>query len=134
MSLKLTKEEQYGIIALLDLFQTSPNDVARVKNIAQRQNIPQRFLEQIFAKLRAAEIVSGKRGPSGGYRLCKTADQITLNSVINALRQETVQEVSEFSEAPEFTSPLARTVNSAWNDLSDSFIKSLDNVTLEQLL
>ena len=92
MSLRLSKEERYGIMALIDLSRNTngttndeSTDVVRVRTIAERQDIPTRFLEQIFSKLRQANIVVGKRGPQGGYRLARDPNEITLDSVLRAL-------------------------------------------------
>lgn len=127
MGLRLSKEEQYGIIALIDLSRTSGGgSVERVKTIAERQNIPTRFLEQIFSKLRQADIVVGKRGPSGGYRLARNANEITLDSVMSALRPN-IQATKDSSNI------LVNAVNSVWTEIETSFQDALGGVTLETL-
>jgi Rrf2 family iron-sulfur cluster assembly transcriptional regulator len=78
MAVKLSREEQYGIMALVDLAYNLNGGPAQVRQIARRQKIPQRFLEQIFAKLRQSEVVVGKRGPRGGYSLAKYTKEIRL--------------------------------------------------------
>ncbi len=55
-----------------------------VKDIATNQNIPLRFLELIFSRLKASEIVTSVRGAGGGYYLAKPPEQITLADVIFA--------------------------------------------------
>lgn len=126
MSIKLSREEEYGIIALIDLSRNG-HQVERVKVIADRQNIPSRFLEQIFTKLRQANIVVGKRGPTGGYRLSESADKITLSRVVNALRPEAK------AEDVVNRGNIARVVNSAWGEIEKSFNKTLEKMTLADL-
>ncbi len=86
MAVKLSREEQYGIMALVDLAYNLNGGPAQVRQIAKRQRIPQRFLEQIFAKLRQANVVVGKRGPRGGYSLAKDPSEVKLEEVMRALR------------------------------------------------
>lgn len=83
MSLKFSKEEQYAVRALVDL--SNLDGYGRVKDLANRQNIPQRFLEQIFSKLKTSEVITGRRGPSGGYKLARPANLISLSDVFSAL-------------------------------------------------
>ena len=131
MSIKLSREEQYGIMALIDLSsQTATNGeetttVERVRTIANRQNIPARFLEQIFSKFRQADIVVGKRGPQGGYRLSRDAKDITLDTVMEALRPNV--------QATELGTGLAQVVNSVWSEIELSFNQTLNGVTLADL-
>ena len=59
--------------------------VIRIKDIAQQQNIPRRFLEQILNDLKSAGFVQSKRGVAGGYRLQRGPDQISLADIIRHL-------------------------------------------------
>src|SRR5437879_1627489 len=54
----------------------------RIADIAQRQKIPQKFLELILASLKQAGFVESRRGAEGGYRLARPADQITIGEVL----------------------------------------------------
>jgi Rrf2 family protein len=56
-----------------------------VRVIGQRQRIPARYLEQIFQRLRRAELVRGKRGPGGGYVLARPAGAISLRDIVEAV-------------------------------------------------
>ena len=56
--------------------------VVRIQAISQQQNIPKRFLEQILNDLKSAGIVQSRRGMSGGYRLARRPEEITLASVV----------------------------------------------------
>ena len=133
--LRLSKEERYGIVALIDLSRVtatnteeSDSGVERVRTIAERQKIPTRFLEQIFSKFRQAGVVVGKRGPHGGYRLAKNADEITLDTVMEALRP-TQNAVSDLS-----INGLSQAVNTIWAEIESSFTNTLEGLTLADLL
>jgi Rrf2 family iron-sulfur cluster assembly transcriptional regulator len=82
---KLSNKGRYGVRALFDLAFHGGGAAAQIREIAERQSIPPRFLEQIFQDLRRAGLVSSKRGPRGGYQLTRAAAEITLGDVIRAL-------------------------------------------------
>tara|TARA_B100000674_G_C37128472_1_gene596678 strand:+ start:48 stop:485 length:438 start_codon:yes stop_codon:yes gene_type:complete len=82
--MKLSTRCRYAAIALFDMAYHSANTGTQVRQIAERQNIPMRFLEQIFQDLRRAHLVNGKRGRNGGYVLAKEPDQITLLDIVLA--------------------------------------------------
>jgi Rrf2 family iron-sulfur cluster assembly transcriptional regulator len=83
--LKLSNKGRYGVRALFDLAFHGGGAAAQIRDIAERQSIPPRFLEQIFQDLRRAGLVTSKRGPRGGYQLTRTPAEITLGDVIRAL-------------------------------------------------
>jgi len=82
---KLSSKGRYGVRALFDIAFFNSGRPTQVKDIAERQAIPPRFLEQIFQDLKRARIVSSKRGPQGGYSLAREADEIRLGDVVRAL-------------------------------------------------
>jgi Rrf2 family transcriptional regulator, cysteine metabolism repressor len=59
-----------------------PSENVKISDIAQRQNIPQKFLEVILARLKQGGFVQSRRGVDGGYRLLRPADQITIGEVM----------------------------------------------------
>jgi len=127
MAVKLSREEQYGIMALVDLAYNLNGGPAQVRQIARRQKIPQRFLEQIFAKLRQSEVVVGKRGPRGGYSLAKDPKEIRLEEVMKALRPKLQEE--EKMEVP----ALANLIDTVWSEIEGSFQSTLRGVSLANL-
>ncbi|MBK8169219.1 MAG: Rrf2 family transcriptional regulator [Sandaracinaceae bacterium] len=83
--MKLSSKGRYGVRAVFDIAFHSDGRATQVRDIAERQDIPARFLEQIFQDLKRAGLVSSKRGPRGGYQLAKPPDQIRMGDVIRAL-------------------------------------------------
>jgi len=83
--LKLSNKVRYALSALFDIAFLGGGEAAQVKDIAERQEIPVRFLEQILVDLKRAGLVAAKRGPSGGYRLARPPADISLVAVIEAL-------------------------------------------------
>lgn len=127
MAVKLSREEQYGIMALVDLAYNLNGGPAQVRQIAKRQRIPQRFLEQIFAKLRQADVVIGKRGPRGGYSLAKDPKDIRLEEVMRALRPKLQEDTRTDTPA------LAGLIDSVWSEIEGSFQSTLREVSLASL-
>jgi Rrf2 family protein len=82
--MRLSKRGEYGLRALLLLAREPGRDV-RLGDIARREKIPSRFLEQIFLDLRGAGILRGRRGRVGGYRLARPARKITLGEIVRLL-------------------------------------------------
>lgn len=80
--MKLSTQSRYGVRAVFDIAYHGRGEGVQVKDIARRQEISPRYLEQIFQKLRNAGILVGRRGPSGGYSLTKRPDEITVGDII----------------------------------------------------
>jgi Rrf2 family protein len=80
--MRLSTQSRYGVRAIFDIAYNSEGLETQVKEISRRQGISQRYLEQIFQKLKRAGIVGSKRGPSGGYFLNKKPDDITVGEII----------------------------------------------------
>ncbi len=83
--MKLSSKGRYAVRALFDIAFYNEGRPTQVKDIAERQGIPPRFLEQIFQDLKRAGIVGSKRGPQGGYLLARPADQIPLGEVVQVI-------------------------------------------------
>lgn len=84
--MKLSKRGEYGLKALIDLASSgSSTDVIKIKDIAQREQIPVKFLEQILLTLRNAGLLHSKKGISGGYYLARPPAAITLGQIVRVL-------------------------------------------------
>ncbi len=83
--MNLSKRSEYGLRALLDLACQPPDKPVPLRELAEANRLPVKFLEQIFVTLRNAGIVHSQTGPGGGYALGRQADDITLGEVIRAL-------------------------------------------------
>lgn len=84
--MKLSKRGEYGMRALIALAASEDQGgVMQIREIAQREGIPVKFLEQILLALKNGGLVQSRMGSGGGYYLGKPADQITLGQVIRIL-------------------------------------------------
>lgn len=83
--MQLTTKGRYAITAMLDLAANNTGKPITLDIISQRQNISLSYLEQLFAKLRHADLVKSVRGPGGGYLLNEREKDISLTQIIEAV-------------------------------------------------
>ncbi len=81
----MSAKGEYAIKAMLDLALRDPDTLQPIQDIARRQGIPQRYLEQVLLGLKRAGFLHSRRGSSGGYRLAKSPAQITVGAVLRAV-------------------------------------------------
>ena len=87
--MKLSTKGRYAMVALADLALQPPGALSSLSDISKRQDISLPYLEQLFVKLRRAELVESVRGPGGGYRLARPPAEIRVADVLAAV-DETV--------------------------------------------
>ncbi len=87
--MKLSTKGRYAMVALADIALSAQDGLVSLGEIADRQSISLPYLEQLFVKLRRAELVTSVRGPGGGYRLARPASEIRVVDVLSAV-DETV--------------------------------------------
>lgn len=86
--MRLTSKGRYAVMAMADLALHGGSDRAvPLQEVARRQEISLSYLEQLFARMRKAGLVSGVRGPGGGYRLAKAANETTVAAIIDAVNE-----------------------------------------------
>ena len=81
----LSCRAQYATRAILDLSLLYAEGPIRIHDIAERQNIPFKFLQQILVSLRMTGFVQSRKGPGGGYLLAMAPQEITLGAVVRAI-------------------------------------------------
>lgn len=133
-SVKLSSKGRYAVRALFDIAFYNDGQPTQVKDIAERQAIPQRFLEQIFQDLKRSGIVGSKRGPQGGYLLARPASQIPLGEVVQIIEGPVALGESSGSGAGKKTESLAadgqRVTDTIFEELSGRISQCLDAVTI----
>jgi Rrf2 family iron-sulfur cluster assembly transcriptional regulator len=83
--MKLSTKGRYAMVALADIALQGRGGLVSLSDIAERQCISLPYLEQLFVKLRRAELVSSVRGPGGGYRLARPAAEIRVVDILAAV-------------------------------------------------
>ena len=128
---RLSKKTMFAIEAVLDVAFHVGEHPVRSGDITERQRIPKRYLEQVLQHLVRAGILSGKRGPRGGYRLGRERRRITLGEVVRVVSR---LEVETEPNDPSVGSPLAHEVVwPMWEKLREDMMRQLDTVTIEDL-
>lgn len=87
--MKLSTKGRYAMVALADIALQPGDDLVALGEISKRQDISLAYLEQLFVKLRRADLVASVRGPGGGYRLARPASEIRVVEILAAV-DETV--------------------------------------------
>lgn len=128
--MRLSRQVQYALCGIFDLAYNGAGDPVRVQTIGTRQQIPHRFLEQIFQRLRKAGLVEGKRGPGGGYLLTRRPDQISLREVCEAVEGRwdgrAEADVADWPESPHRPDFL-------WPDLAERMAAVLGDVRVSDV-
>ena len=136
--MKLTVRGEYALRALivLGLDYQDDDNVVRIQEISDQQNIPKRFLEQILNDLKSAGIVESKRGVAGGYRLRRAPERITLAEVIRHVEGPLapVSCVSErFYEKCSCPDENRCAIRSVMKEVRGAIVKILEGVTVAEM-
>ena len=83
--MKLTTKGRYAVTAMLDVAMHSRERPVALADVSERQHLSLSYLEQLFSRLRRQGLVSSVRGPGGGYRLGRSAEEITVADIILAV-------------------------------------------------
>jgi len=129
---KLSNKGRYGIRALFDIAFHNEGGATQIKDIADRQSIPARFLEQIFQDLKKAGLVTSKRGPRGGYALAGTPNDVKLGDVLRAIEGPIV--LIDGSDTPAEGDSVSRAIlDEAFGELAEAVEGCFDSITLQDL-
>ena len=83
--MKLTRASEYALHALVYLVQEKPEKPVASHIVAEAQGIPERFLLKVLKPLVSAHVLQSIKGPNGGYRLTKSAKEVSLLEVVEAV-------------------------------------------------
>lgn len=120
--MKISTKGTYALQVMLDLAMHNTGENINVKKIAERQDISEKYLEQIIAILNKAGFVRSIRGAQGGYRLAKLPDNYTVGDILRV------------TEGPlEPVSPEESSL-SVWKKLREAIDNVVDSVTLQDLV
>jgi len=131
--MRLSTKSRYAITAMLDLALNGREGPVTLADISENQNISLSYLEQLFASLRAKQLVRGVRGPGGGYFLARDAGQISVADIVCA-----VDEWVEYTRSPAYLRKAGDVAHSStrglWDDLSAQLFEFLAGITLSELV
>jgi Rrf2 family protein len=133
--MRLSTKTRYGVRAVFDIaYHAAPDgSAAQAKEVAKRQRIPLRYLEQIFQDLKKAGLVESKRGPRGGYTLRRDPGEIRLGDIVRALQGPIESMIVVDDDVPRGKG--ARGITSdLWEDLAAHVNEWFDRVTVMDLV
>jgi Rrf2 family transcriptional regulator, iron-sulfur cluster assembly transcription factor len=125
---KLSSKGRYGVRALFDIAFHNDGRPTQIREIAERELIPMRFLEQIFQDLKKAGLIGSKRGPRGGYHLARPAAEISLGDVLRALEGSVAVMLAEDDERSKRGGPDA--IAAVLRDVGAGVEKCFDAVSI----
>ena len=102
-----------------------------IEEIARRQDIPRKFLEQILVTLKRAGLVQSRRGQAGGYLIELDPESIRLRDVLGAIESLPAGAAERGAEPP---TPIARAVRKSFQEIEDVFYGALSDRTLADLM
>jgi len=133
--MKLTNKGRYAVMAMADLAKINASKPTNLTEISLRQGISVSFLEQIFLQLKRNNLVESSRGPSGGYTLTKSPDEIKLSSIIKAV-DEKVKTVGCKKESKKGCTgkSIKCITHNLWDDLENHINNFFEKNTLNDII
>lgn len=132
--MKLSTKGRYGLRAMLDLAINSSGDHVSLYSIAERQNISENYLEQVFSILRKAGLVKSVKGAQGGYTLAVSPSKTKVGTILRALEGDfSVADEEVDSASPGMTIQNCIKIN-VWDKMNDSLNEVIDSISLEDLV
>ena len=133
--MKLSTKGRYAVMAMVDLARHSQGKPVALNDIAQRQEISLSYLEQLFARLRRAELVKSVRGPGGGYRLARTSMETRVSEIILAVDEPIKATRCELGSPKGCTGHQGRCVtHDLWEELGRQIHIFLSAVTVDDVV
>lgn len=133
--MKLSTKGRYGLRALIDLAVHSvTNQPITLTSIAERQEISEIYLEQVFSALRKTGIVSSVKGSQGGYLLNEKPRKITVGSVLRSLEGELNIVDANVNALAENNLVIRSVKELVWDKIDERIAQYVDSTTLEELM
>ena len=130
----ISTKGRYALRVMVDLAEHQSEEFISLKEIAQRQEISEKYLESIIRMLVKAKAVESLRGKGGGYRLKKAPDQYTVDSILR-LTEESLAPVSCLENAADACPRSGRCKTLAlWQGLDKVIRAYLESVTIADLV
>jgi Rrf2 family iron-sulfur cluster assembly transcriptional regulator len=130
--MRLTTKSRYAVTAMLDIAYYDRGNPISLPEIAERQGISLSYLEQLFSRLKKSGLVESIKGPGGGYKLSKNANDIVISEVIKAV-DDSVETTACNGKANCHNNQQCLSHN-LWEDLGAEINNFLSDVTLQQVI
>jgi Rrf2 family protein len=131
--MRISAKGEYAIKAMLDLALHSGKGLTPIREIAARQGIPQRYLEQVLLLLKRAGFLTSKRGSAGGYQLARPAREITVGEVIRSIEGALTPTDAGRRGGRVMVLDHSGDLHELWRKVSDAVSGVLDAITFADL-
>lgn len=132
--MRLTAKSEYGLLAMIYLASSAEEGPVSAREISEQQEIPAKFLEQLFVGLRKAGLVNAVRGARGGFALARTPDQINVLEIVEALEGPLVATVCEGDRGLICGRGGACAASAVWNRATKALREVFETATLAELV
>lgn len=126
----ISSKGKYGLVALMDICLYSRSEAVTLKSVSKRQDISERYLEQIFSILKKGGIINSKKGAQGGYFLARKPKDITVGEILNIL-EGYLKIVSLSEEKNDIECFMQKKI---WNNINRQIETYFNSITLEELV
>jgi Rrf2 family protein len=131
---ELNTKGRYAVMAMADLAKFGAGDALPLSSIAERQQISLAYLEQLFVKLRRAQLVESARGRSGGYRLGRPAASISVAEIMAAVEEGVRMTRCHGEDATPCVTGQRCLTHGLWDALGEQILTFLDSITLAEVI
>ncbi|PRR78928.1 HTH-type transcriptional regulator CymR [Clostridium liquoris] len=128
--MKISTKGRYGLKAMLDIAVYSSSENVTLKSVSERENISEKYLEQIFSALRKNGLVNSKKGAQGGYTLSKSMSKITVGDILRVLEGDLLVVQEDETEKDIMDKCIQKNI---WDKLNSSINSIVNSITLEDL-
>jgi Rrf2 family protein len=132
--MKISTKGRYAIRLMLDLALDTSGKPVSLNDIASRQQISEKYLEQIISVLNKAGYVKSIRGPQGGYQLVKKPEEYTVGMILRTTEGDLAPVSCVGSGAVECDRADGCVTVRIWKKINDAVDNVVDNITLEDLV
>ena len=131
--MRLTTKSRYGARMMMDLAEHYDNGPISLGDIAKRQDISVKYLEQIIIPLKQGNFIRSVRGPKGGHMLARPPEEISIGQIVTALEggTELINCIGNPNECGRSSICLTRCI---WKDVSKTIYDQLHSITLSIIL
>jgi Rrf2 family transcriptional regulator, cysteine metabolism repressor len=127
--MRISAKSEYAIKAILDLAMRPDAGLVPIQEIAARQGIPQRYLEQVLLALKRVGLVRSRRGSAGGYQLTRPPEAVTVGEVLRAVEGASAFEALGGRKPARNGQDLA----ALWIEIADAVSSVVDRLTFGEL-
>ncbi len=132
--MKISTKGRYALRLMLDIALNDAKPPVGIKDIAERQQISDKYLEQIVSSLNKAGFVKSLRGPQGGYRLTKKPEEYTVGMILRLIEGSLAPVACLDDDINNCTRADRCPTLILWEKLYDAISEVVDNITLADLI